>query len=112
MRGSRKAQEEQKWRIDCEHSGALRVLEWGGVTRTTAQWPKKWAAVRRGSLYVLNSEDSDAQRLLSTISGAQTGVLVKTPHRSSTPKSICLACWKSRMLLQVQPGSLRWEAES
>ena len=55
-----KAQEEQKWRADCEHSGALRVLEWGGVTRTTAQWPKKWAAVRRGSLYVLDSEGSDA----------------------------------------------------
>ena len=55
-----KAQEVQQWRADCEHSGALRVLEWGGVTRTTAQWPKKWAAVRRGSLYLLDSEDSDA----------------------------------------------------
>ena len=55
-----KAQEVQQWRADCEHSGNLRVLEWGGVTRTTAQWPKKWAAVRRGSLYLLDSEDSDA----------------------------------------------------
>ena len=54
------AQEAQKWRTDCEFSGPLKVLEWGGVTRTTAQWPKKWAAVRRGSLYVLDSEDSDA----------------------------------------------------
>ena len=48
----------QKWRTDCEHSGKIRTLEWGGVTRTTAQWPKKWAALYRGSLYILDSEDS------------------------------------------------------
>lgn len=53
-------QEAQKWRTDSEHSGAMRVLEWGGVTRTTAQWPKKWAALYRGSLYVLDSEDATA----------------------------------------------------
>jgi len=53
-------QEAQKWRTDSEYSGAMRMLEWGGVTRTTAQWPKKWAALYRGSLYVLDSEDATA----------------------------------------------------
>jgi hypothetical protein len=48
----------QKWRTDCEHSGKIRMLEWGGVTRTTAQWPEKWAALYRGGLYSLDSEDS------------------------------------------------------
>ena len=53
-------EQQQKWRTDCEHSGTVRVLEWGGVTRTTALWPKKWAALYRGSLYVLDSEDASA----------------------------------------------------
>ena len=53
-------EEQQKWRTDCEHSGKVRVLEWGGVTCTTAQWPKKWAALYRGCLYVLDSEDASA----------------------------------------------------
>ena len=48
-----------QWRRDSEFSGKVRVLEWGGLSRTTAQWPTRWVALYRGSLYVMPREDAD-----------------------------------------------------
>ncbi len=75
------ALEQQKWRTDSEHSGTVRVLEWGGVTRTTAQWPKKWAALYRGSLYVLDSQDT---------AGAPAVHNLWSSTRSAHPPWMCL----------------------
>lgn len=34
------------------------MLQWGGLSRTTAEWPTRWAAIYRGYLYILPNEDA------------------------------------------------------
>jgi hypothetical protein len=52
--------EQPQWRRDCDYFGKVRVLQWAGLSRTNAQWPKRWAAVYRGYIYLLASEDATA----------------------------------------------------
>ena len=52
--------EQPRWRADAEYSGKLRVLEWGGLSRTSAQWAPRWATLHRGTLYLLPAQASSA----------------------------------------------------
>ena len=36
----------------------LQVLEWGGLSRTSAQWQHRWAVLHRGFLYLLPDQDA------------------------------------------------------
>ncbi len=51
---------EPLWRRDAEKAGPLRVLEWGGVARAAASWAKRWGALHRGHLYLLERADAPA----------------------------------------------------
>ncbi|KAK9819963.1 hypothetical protein WJX72_004515 [[Myrmecia] bisecta] len=46
------------WRTQAEFSRPVRVLEWGGVARTLAQWPQRQAYLYRGQLYLLDSDQA------------------------------------------------------
>lgn len=52
--------EQPRWRADAEYSGRLKVLEWGGLSRSSAQWQPRWAALHRGLLYLLPDQDAPA----------------------------------------------------
>ena len=49
-------QQLQQWRLTPEQAGGVRVLQWGGLSRTTPQWPSRWAVLYRGTLHLLESE--------------------------------------------------------
>ena len=51
---------EPLWRRDAEKAGPLRVLEWGGVARAAASWAKRWGALHRGHLYLLERQHAPA----------------------------------------------------
>jgi hypothetical protein len=36
------------------------VLEWGGLSRSSAAWQPRWAALHRGLLYLLPDQDAAA----------------------------------------------------
>ncbi|KAK9858457.1 hypothetical protein WJX84_002370 [Apatococcus fuscideae] len=43
----------ETWRVQAEHTGAVRVLQWAGISGTNATWPKRWACIHKGTLYLL-----------------------------------------------------------
>ena len=49
-------QQVQQWQLSPEQSGNLRLLQWGGISRSTAQWPSRWGALYQGTLHLLESE--------------------------------------------------------
>ena len=51
-------QQLQQWQLTPEQAGSVRVLQWGGISRFTAQWPSRWAALYRGTLHLLESDTS------------------------------------------------------
>ena len=81
-----------QWRRDSEYSGKVRVLEWGGISRTTAQWPSRWVALYRGSLYILPSEKA---------SSAPSSYNIWTNRFGNIVCHCCDVCffWSARVLL-------------
>ena len=51
--GSRK-----QWQREADWSGTVRVLEWGGLTRTAAQWPRRAMQLSRGTLSLRSAPGS------------------------------------------------------
>ena len=51
-------QQVQPWRLTPEQSGDVRVLQWGGVSRSTPHWPSRWGALYQGTLHLLESESA------------------------------------------------------
>jgi len=47
------------WRTNPDRQGSVRRLTWGGLGHATAQWKPQWAALHRGSLHLLPSQDAD-----------------------------------------------------
>lgn len=48
----------QQWQLTPEQAGSVRVLQWGGISRFTPQWPSRWGALYRGTLHLLEAETS------------------------------------------------------
>lgn len=83
-----------QWRRDSEFSGKVRVLEWGGISRTTAQWPTRWVALYRGSLYVLPKEDANASPTIHNIwtNRCVANFPIICSWIACFPQSMALAC--------------------
>ena len=56
----------ETWRRQAEYTGTVRILQWAGVGSTTATWPKRYACIHKGTLYLL--EDAKAASPTSTTS--------------------------------------------
>lgn len=48
----------QQWRLTPEQAGVVRVLQWGGISRNTPQWPSRWGVLYRGTLHLLQDESA------------------------------------------------------
>lgn len=46
------------WRLEAEKEGKVRVLEWGGIGYSTAKWPRQYAVLHRGQLYITPDRES------------------------------------------------------
>jgi hypothetical protein len=55
---SKEEQQVQQWRLTPEQAGPVRTLQWGGISRSTPQWPSRWGMLYRGTLHLLENETS------------------------------------------------------
>lgn len=55
---SKEEQQVQQWRLTPEQAGPVRMLQWGGISRSTPQWPSRWGMLYRGILHLLENETS------------------------------------------------------
>ncbi len=55
---SNEQQQVQQWRLTPEQAGPIRMLQWGGISRSTPQWPSRWGMLYRGTLHLLENETS------------------------------------------------------
>lgn len=55
---SNEEQQVQQWRLTPEQAGPVRMLQWGGISRSTPQWPSRWGMLYRGTLHLLENETS------------------------------------------------------
>lgn len=46
------------WRTQAEYEGPVRVLQWTGIGSTSVEWPKQYAVLHCGQLYLLDSKKS------------------------------------------------------
>ena len=46
----------EAWRLRPEKTGTLRILTWGGIGYSTAQWQRYFASLYRGKLYLQERE--------------------------------------------------------
>ncbi len=59
----------EAWRLQPELSGNVRQLTWG-IGHTSAEWVKRWAAVYRGKLYLLQKpQDANPVQAVTFWSG-------------------------------------------
>ena len=46
------------WRTQAEYEGWLRVLQWGGIGNTKVEWPRQYAVLHCGQLYLMDKKAS------------------------------------------------------
>lgn len=75
----------EAWRLRPERTGSLRILTWGGIGYSTAQWQRYFASLYRGKLYLQEREGAASvartvnawsNRWVETIEGGLLGRLV------------------------------------